>query len=355
MVISGARPGPDADGPAVAAGVFRRGRTVSWSPSLTLVPSHACFNACGYCSFRRPPDPTDPLGDALSDGEARRLLAERPQASEVLLLSGEVAPGSPQRRLWFSRLMGLSRLALADGRLPHTNAGPLSTAEMAALGRLNPSLGLMLEGLGPAYEALHQHAPSKRLEVRLGQLQQAGRLGIPFTSGLLLGVGESRGDRLRALELLADLQRRWGHIQEVILQPWRPDGALAEPLPEAACQELLETIAMARQILPAEVHLQLPPNLWPLERLDQALEAGIDDLGGIDVHDVINPAYPQPGIAPLRQLLEQRGWQLRPRLCVHAGWGTLLHARLRRRCLTVARRLRHLHGPLADDPFRTAG
>lgn len=268
-----------------------------------------------------------------------QLLTQRPQATEVLLLSGEVAPGSPWRSAWFARLLALSRLALARGRLPHTNAGPLSPREMAALSRLNPSMGLMLEGLGPAYDNLHRHAPSKRLETRLGQLEQAGRLGLPFTTGLLLGVGESRADRLAALELLAELQRRWGHLQEVILQPWRPDGERAVPLDDQRCGELLETIAAARRILPAEVHLQLPPNLWPLERLSEALEAGIDDLGGIDVHDVINPAYPQPGIEPLRLRLERASWQLQPRLCVHAAWLPRLPGPLRRRCGVLARRL----------------
>jgi FO synthase subunit 1 len=348
MVTTRLGPVPESASRA-GAGSAWRARTVTWSPSVTLVPTRSCFNACSYCSFRRPPDPGDPLADALGDREAVQVLTQRPQASEVLLLSGEVAPGSPNRRAWFARLAALSRLALAQGRLPHTNAGPLSRREMAALGRLNPSMGLMLEGLGPAYDALHRRAPSKRLEMRLGQLEQAGRLGIPFTTGLLLGVGESRADRLQALELLAELQRRWGHLQEVILQPWRPDGAEGLPLADAPCSELLETIVAARAILPPEVHLQLPPNLWPLARLVEALEAGIDDLGGIDVHDVINPAYPQPAIAPLRQVLEPSGWQLRPRLCVHRRWLAWLPEGLRRQCQAVGHRLGHLHGPLAHD------
>jgi FO synthase subunit 1 len=338
MVMPGLGSVPLAAGP-VGAGGEPPPRTLTWSPSVTLVPSRACFNACGYCSFRRSADPGDPLADALSDIRARQALRQRPQASEVLLLSGEVAPGSAWRAAWFARLLALSRLALAEGRLPHTNAGPLSLREMAALGRLNPSMGLMLEGLGPAYDALHRHAPSKRLETRLAQLEQAGRLGIPFTTGLLLGVGESVADRLQALQLLADLQRRWGHIQEVILQPWRPDGARALPLDDHRCDELLETIAAARRVLPAEVHLQLPPNLWPLERLPEALEAGIDDLGGIDVHDVINPAYPQPGLGPLRLGLERAGWRLEPRLCVHRQWLHRLPGPLRRRCEALAERL----------------
>ena len=311
--------------------VRREARLVTWSPSVTLVPTRGCFNACGYCGFRLPLSEASPL--ALQ--EARTQLYGRPLASEVLLLSGEVAPASPERPAWFARLLRLSRLALAEQRLPHTNAGPLNRREMAALGRLNPSMGLMLEGLGPAYEPLHRHAPSKRLDVRLGQLEQAGRLGIPFTTGLLLGVGESWDDRLAALRLLAELQRRWGHLQEVILQPWRPDGEAARPLSPAEQAELLELIALARRELPAEIHLQTPPNLWPLAALPAALAAGIDDLGGIDTHDVINPAYPQPAPELLAQALAPAGWRLQPRTCVHREWWSLLPVHSRSRVQAV--------------------
>jgi FO synthase subunit 1 len=201
---------------------------------------------------------------------------------------------------------------------------------MARLGRLNPSLGLMFEGVGPAYDRQHRQAPSKRLEVRLEQLQQAGRLGIPFTTGLLLGLGESWEARRQALTLLAELQGRWGHLQEVILQPWRPDGSEAALLSGSEQAELLEVIALARQVLPAEVHLQTPPNLWPLEALPDAIAAGIDDLGGIDCTDVINPAYPQPTPWALQALLESHNLELQPRTCVHRRWwgGLPRHLRL---------------------------
>ena len=312
---------------------------VTWSPSVTLVPTHGCFNACAYCSFRVPLDEAVPL--ALSEAAAQ--LQARPSAAEVLLLSGEVAPDAPGRSAWFARLLQLSRLALAHGRLPHTNAGPLSPREMAALARLNPSMGLMLEGVGPAYDALHRRAPSKSLAMRLGQLDQAGRLGVPFTTGLLLGVGESMAERAQALEMLAALQRRWGHIQEVILQPWRPDGAAARPLSPKEQTDLLAVIVMARELLPQEVHLQTPPNLWPLEQLPAALQAGISDLGGIDSVDVINPAYPQPVPEALRQWLEPLGWRLEPRTCVHRHWWPLLPSVLRQHVEQRARLL-------ASDP-----
>jgi FO synthase subunit 1 len=308
-----------------------RPRVIRWSPSVTLVPTRACFNACGYCSFRLPLGVGSSLSgpEWLSIAEADVQLKSRPQAAEVLLLSGEVPPDSPQRSAWFGRLLRLSRLALLQGRLPHTNAGPLSRREMAALARLNPSMGLMLEGLGPAYDRAHRQAPSKRLAVRLGQLEQAGRLGLPFTTGLLLGLGESRQQRLEALDLLALLQRQWGHLQEVILQPWRPAAEQARPLGAGERAELLETIADARAILPAEVHLQLPPNLWPLAHLGDALDAGIDDLGGIDGADVINPDYPQVSAPALAAVVAAAGYDLRPRLCVHDRWIPWLPARLR--------------------------
>jgi FO synthase subunit 1 len=315
------------------------GRSITWSPSVTLVPTRSCFNACGYCSFRRPPDPAEPLADALGDGEAAAALLARPRAAEVLLLSGEVAPQSPHRQAWLRRLLRLCRLAWVAGRLPHTNAGPLSLAEMAVLGRLNGSMGLMLEGLGPAYDALHRRAPSKGLEVRLAQLEQAGRLGIPFTTGLLLGVGESQADRRAALEVLARLQRRWGHLQEVILQPFRPNGATAQRLTSAEQTDLLATIAEARRILPAEVHLQMPPNLWPLEALPEVLAAGIDDLGGIDSGDVINPAYPQPSPSQLAAVLARSGYRLLPRLCVHPAWRPWLPAAVREQARRAESRL----------------
>jgi 7,8-didemethyl-8-hydroxy-5-deazariboflavin synthase len=308
---------------------------VTWSPSVTLVPTRGCFNDCSYCSFRLPLDQASPL----SLLQAADQLSARPAVTEVLLLSGEVAPGSAQRSEWFARLLALSALALDQGRLPHTNAGPLSLREMAALGRLNPSMGLMFEGVGPAYDALHRRAPSKSLELRLTQLQQAGRLGIPFTTGLLLRVGETMAQREQALLLLADQQRRWGHLQEVILQPWRPNEEAARPLSETEQSDLLDTIAMARHLLPAEVNLQMPPNLWPLQQLPLALDAGISDLGGIDCSDVINPAYPQPAPEVLKQLLAQHGWRLEPRTCVHQGWWSFLPRALRRRVEQLARLL----------------
>ena len=310
-------------------------RVVTWSPSVTLVPTQGCFNVCEYCSFRRPPDQARPLELA----DARDQLIQRPEAEEVLLLSGEVHPAGSERAAWFAHLLALSAEALHQGKLPHTNAGPLSLREMARLARLNPSMGLMFEGLGPAYEAQHRRAPSKALPVRLAQLTQAGRLGIPFTTGLLLGLGESWDARRQALRLLADLQGAWGHLQEVILQPWRPDGLEAVPLSATEQADLLEVIALARAMLPAEVHLQTPPNLWPLDALPQAIEAGVDDLGGIDTTDVINPAYPQPSPSLLETLLASKGWSLQPRTCVHRQWWGALPTPLRRAVEAADRRL----------------
>lgn len=145
-----------------------------------------------------------------------------PQVTEILILSGEVHPRHPRRSLWFQRIFNLCQLALSLGFLPHTNVGPLSEEEMASLKTVNVSMGLMLEQVTPKLlETVHRHAPSKQPERRLLQLELAGKLGIPFTTGVLLGIGETPLDWCNSLREIARIHSRWGHIQEVILQPQR--------------------------------------------------------------------------------------------------------------------------------------
>lgn len=292
-------------------------RTVTYSPAYTLVPTYECFNRCSYCNFR-----VDPGGDRwLEDGEAWRRLAPLAAAGtvEILILSGEVHPRSDRRGAWADRLVALGALALRAGFLPHTNAGPLSAAEMARLRSVNVSMGLMLEQVSPALQAtVHRHAPSKAPALRLAQLEQAGRLRIPFTTGLLVGLGETARDRRDTLAAIARVQRRWGHIQEAIVQPHSAGSAqdwAGEPCDREA---LLATIRDARAILPEEVVVQVPPNLLgDREGLLAALEAGARDLGGIGPTDEVNPDYDHPTPERLRAVLEPAGWTLVPRLPVY--------------------------------------
>ncbi len=287
---------------------------ITYSPAYTLVPTYECFNRCTYCNFRAAPG-SDPW---MTLEQAARLLdpLRHQGVIEILILSGEVHPRSARRRAWFQRIYDLCELALNLGFLPHTNVGPLSVEEMAQLKSVNVSMGLMLEQLTPALlETVHRHAPSKIPAVRLQQLEWAGELQIPFTTGLLLGIGETETDWVDTLTAIAHIHRRWGHIQEVILQPHSPGQQQAIASAPFDPTKLADVVAIARRLLPAEITLQIPPNLLPTAQgLLACIAAGAHDLGGIGPKDEVNPDYPHPHDAQLAATLMQANWHLQPRL-----------------------------------------
>jgi FO synthase subunit 1 len=212
-------------------------------------------------------------------------------------------------------------LALSKGFLPHTNAGPLSFTEMERLKEVNVSMGLMLEQLTPKLlETVHRHAPSKQPQIRLQQLEWAGELKIPFTTGLLLGIGENQQDIRESLRAIAQIHQKWGHIQEVILQPHSPGGKQVVDYPPFDLTQLPEVIRQGREILPSDITIQIPPNLiqTPQLLLD-CLEAGARDLGGIGPIDEVNPDYPHLQHQRLREILRLGGWELVPRLPVYSN------------------------------------
>lgn len=301
-------------------------KTVTYSPAYTVVPTYECFNRCSYCNFRADPGTSSWL--TLRDAEALLRSLQHQGVIEVLVLSGEVHPQSSRRSNWFQHIYSICELALSLGFLPHTNVGPLSLAEMERLKVVNVSMGLMVEQVTPALlKTVHQHAPSKVPELRLQQLEWAGELKIPFTTGLLLGIGESRTERSETLKAIAHMHQRWGHIQEVILQPYSPGNKEAWSNPAFSVEDLIEVVAAARQILPDEITLQIPPNLIsnPQDLL-ACLEAGARDLGGIGPRDEVNPDYPHPIAAELPQILAAGGWKLAPRLPVYPQYDQWLSA-----------------------------
>lgn len=312
---------------------------ITYSPAYTLVPTYECFNRCSYCNFR-----VDPGQDQWLDLDraATILRSLQPQGViEILILSGEVHPQNPRRAAWLQRLYDLAELALKLGFLPHTNAGPLSFAEMSQLKQVNVSMGLMLEQTTPRLlETVHRHAPSKQPALRIEQLEWAGQLQIPFTTGLLLGIGETAADRIATLETIAALHNRWGHIQEVILQPHSPGQQQAWTGSAFAIDTLIELIATAQQILPPQITLQIPPNLIPDDRLRECITAGARDLGGIGPKDEVNPDYPHPHDAHLAMLLSP-DWQLRPRLPIYPQYDSWLSPQLRKTVVHWRDRLRH--------------
>lgn len=304
-------------------------KTATYSPAYTLVPTYECFNRCSYCNFRTDPGKSDWL--TLADAEAQLRSLQHQGVIEILILSGEVHPQSDRRSRWFQHLYELCDLALSLGFLPHTNAGPLSAIEMERLKTVNVSMGLMVEQITPSLlETVHRHAPSKLPELRLQQLAQAGELQIPFTTGLLLGIGETEADRWQTLEAIAQIHERWGHIQEVILQPYSPGQTEAWASTAFSPAQLLDTIAVARRILPVEIALQIPPNLVSRSQLLVCLEVGASDLGGISPHDEVNPDYPHPIDTELADSLAAVGWKLVPRLPIYPQYDRWLPTALRR-------------------------
>ncbi|MCT7961392.1 7,8-didemethyl-8-hydroxy-5-deazariboflavin synthase subunit CofG [Laspinema sp. D1] len=304
-------------------------RQITYSPAYTLVPTYECFNRCSYCNFRQDPGKSP----WLELPEAERILKSLMGTGikEILILSGEVHPNSEKRTDWCDRLYELCELALGLGFLPHTNAGPLSFQEMARLKTVNVSMGLMVEQVTPSLgETVHRHAPSKVPSVRLQQLAWAGELNIPFTTGLLLGIGETPDDRQGTLEAIAQIHERWGHIQEVIIQPYRPGTHQSGEAPGFDLRELPVVVAMAREILPEAVALQVPPNLIEEpEILLACLEAGCRDLGGIGPTDEVNPDYPHLQVDRLKRILEPAGWELVERSPVYPQYYQGLSPRLR--------------------------
>lgn len=301
---------------------------VTYSPAYTIVPTYECFNRCAYCNFRTDPGKSPWLTRKAAESLLKRLQSEG--VCEILILSGEVHPHSSRRQEWFQLIYDLCELALSLGFLPHTNAGPLSYTEMQQLKTVNVSMGLMLEQLTPQLlKTVHINAPSKVPEVRLQQLAWAGELQIPFTTGLLLGIGETENDWWETLEAIAHLHQRWGHIQEVILQPHSPGSQQTCDAPAFDPHQLPKVVATARKILPSDITLQIPPNLvtdpsWLLACLD----AGARDLGGIGPKDEVNPDYPHPNYQKLAEILEPAGWQLVPRLPVYPQYYSWLPERL---------------------------
>jgi 7,8-didemethyl-8-hydroxy-5-deazariboflavin synthase len=304
-------------------------RLVTYSPAYTLVPTYECFNRCTYCNFRA--DLKSPMLTLL---EAREKLEKlkNSEITEILILSGEVHPLSSRRANWFERIYDLCQLCLEMGFLPHTNAGILNFAEMERLKQVNVSMGLMLEQLTPELlKTVHRHAPSKIPSLRLEQLEWAGKLGIPFTTGLLLGIGENPEDWQETLEAIAAKQEQWGNIQEVILQPHSPGKQQQWQAPAFDPLKLPEIIAIARKILPDSIAIQIPPNLVSdTNFLLQCLESGGRDLGGIVPIDEVNPDYHHLDLQSLKNVLHEARWQLQPRLPVYPQYYNWLPSHLQR-------------------------
>jgi 7,8-didemethyl-8-hydroxy-5-deazariboflavin synthase len=235
----------------------------------------------------------------------------RAGCTEALFTFGELPEEVPEYRKWLKELgysstleylLFLCETAIDTGILPHTNAGIMTRSELKALKPLNASMGLMLEST--ATLDAHRDCPGKLPELRLDTIREAGKLRIPYTTGLLVGIGEKREDRIQSIEAIAGLHREYGHIQEVIIQNFAPKpGTPMENCPEPAVEEMTDTICLARQILPPDVAVQVAPNLIDPKAL---IAKGVNDLGGMSplTIDWINPEAEWPDVKELQEKLE---------------------------------------------------
>lgn len=302
---------------------------VSYSRKVFLPLTNLCRDYCGYCTFRRDPDQPgahtmtrdDVLGvcrrgEALGCTEALFSLGDKPEA---------VFPEMQEqlRKLGYRStlhyLEAMCDLVLRETKLiPHANPGLMSHEWLQRLREVSPSIGLMLESTNSSLAAHADRTPDKVPSKRLAVIEDAGRLGIPFTTGILIGIGESLGDRMNALFTIRELQDKYGHIQEVIIQNFRakPEIPMAN-WPEPSHGDMLRTIAAARLIL-RDMNIQAPPNLSS-SNYPELLDAGINDWGGISplTPDFINPEAPWPHLRDLQAKTEAKGYELKQRLPVY--------------------------------------
>ncbi|MDX1622242.1 MAG: 7,8-didemethyl-8-hydroxy-5-deazariboflavin synthase CofG, partial [Nitriliruptorales bacterium] len=308
-------------------------RRVTYSRKVFVPLTHLCRDTCGYCTFAWPPKGDVPA--FLSPEAVVDIAREGQQAGckEVLFTLGDKPEERyPAAREWLdargydSTLAYLRAVAIRvieeTGLLPHLNPGVMSWSDMATLKPVAPSMGLMLESVSDRLlqkgEA-HWNSPDKDPTVRLRTIEDAGRLSIPFTSGMLIGIGETVAERVDTLLALREQHRRYGHLQEVIVQNFRakPDTAFKNR-PEPSFDDLLATVATARILLGPTVHLQAPPNLSP-GQYGAILRAGIDDWGGVSpvTPDHVNPEMPWPHLDELAARSAEEGFELTERLCVY--------------------------------------
>ncbi|MCQ8893717.1 MAG: 7,8-didemethyl-8-hydroxy-5-deazariboflavin synthase CofG [Methanolinea sp.] len=301
---------------------------ITYSRNVFLPLTTVCHNRCAYCSFRTPVGEGCVLPPATALGTLHRAAALG--CTEALFTFGERPELEPGFTMFLGRhgygdildyCQDMAKRAIDTGLLPHTNAGVLSWEELERLREVNASMGLMLETTAPV--SAHRNSPGKDPAVRIEMIENAGKLRIPFTTGILIGIGETMADRKDSLTVIADLHKRYGHIQEVIIQNFCPKvGTPMADHPPVDTGEICRTIQLAKEILPRDIAVQVPPNLADIASL---VPCGIDDLGGISplTIDYVNPEHQWPEIRDLERKLG--GVCLKERLCIYPrfikkGW-----------------------------------
>lgn len=295
---------------------------VTFARNVFIPVTNICRNRCGYCTFRREPGSSE--AHLMTEDEVRSILQSGVNAgcTEALFVFGEYAEEITEYREMIVELgyastvdyvYRLCEMAIEIGMLPHTNAGILSYQELEKLKPVNASMGLMLETV--ASLKAHANSPGKKPDVRIRMIEDAGKLQIPFTTGILVGIGETKEDRIASLQKIAEIHERYGHIQEVIIQNFMPKpGTEMENKAPPTKEEMMETVSLAKEILPQDIEVQVAPNLIDPYSL---VKCGAGDLGGISptTIDWINPEAEWPDVERLRKML--KGIILRERLPIY--------------------------------------
>ena len=310
-----------------------KGTVVTYSRKVFIALTTLCRDYCGYCTFRK--DPGQPGAHFMTPEEVLALAerGRRAGCKEALFSLGDqperIFPEAREflRKQGYSRtldyLAAMCELVLGKtGLLPHSNPGVMDRAALARLKDSNASVGLMLENVSPRLmrDGLpHANAPDKVPALRLRTIEEAGKLSMAFTTGILIGIGETMAERVDSLFAIRTLHEKYGHIQEVIIQNFRskPDIPMAAH-PEPSLGDMLRTVAVARLILGPQMNVQAPPNL-SYDDFPRLLETGINDWGGISpvTRDFINPEAAWPQIVRLQFETESRGFALRERLAIY--------------------------------------
>jgi FO synthase len=305
---------------------------ITYSRKVFIPLTNLCRDYCGYCTFRR--DPGQPGALTMTPEqvlEVARAGAKMGCTEALFSLGDKPELAFPEMRETLRQLGYKSTLHYLEAMcelvlrettlLPHPNPGLLSAEWIARLAKVSPSVGLMLETTNASLltaGAAHDNAPDKVPAKRLRTIEEAGKQNVPFTTGLLIGIGETLEDRVDTLLAIRELHRRYGHIQEVIIQNFRAKPEIPmRDWPEPTQGEMLRTIAVARLLMP-DVNIQAPPNL-SAPNYEDLLDAGINDWGGISplTPDFINPEKPWPHLEQLKVRTEAKGYALRQRLPVY--------------------------------------
>jgi FO synthase len=310
-----------------------KGKIVTYSKKVFIPLTHLCRDYCGYCTFR-----TDPMPGVAAYMTPDEVLAvaeagARAGCKEALFSLGDqperIFPEAREalRKLGYERtldyLAAMTELVLErTGLLPHANPGVMGADDLARLRRSNVSLGLMLENVSPRLKQKggpHWRAPDKAPALRLRTIEEAGRQRIAFTTGILIGIGETLAERVDSLLAIKRLHDTYGHIQEVLIQPFRAksDTRMAQAA-EPPLEDLQRTVAVARLIFGPEMNVQSPPNLVA-DEYPELLGAGLNDWGGISpvTRDFINPEAAWPQITMLEKRTADAGFVLKERLAIY--------------------------------------